>query len=67
LRRGLGGLGVKKSSSDVRIDWRIVDCFNRKVIKTGQSVGTQRPGWDSISAPGLMVTAVTLVSATTNS
>ena len=38
---GLGGLGVKKSSSDVRIDWRIVDCYTRKVIKTGQSVGTQ--------------------------
>ena len=38
---GLGGLGVKKSASDVRIDWRIVDCYTRKVIKTGQSVGTQ--------------------------
>jgi len=38
---GLGGLGVKKSSSDVRVDWRIVDCYTRKVVKTGQSVGTQ--------------------------
>ena len=38
---GLGALGVKKSASDVRVDWRIVDCYTRKVIKTGQSVGTQ--------------------------
>jgi len=38
---GLGALGVKKSTSDVRVDWRIVDCYTRKVIKTGEAVGTQ--------------------------
>ena len=38
---GIGGLGIKKNSSDVRVDWRIVDCYTRKVLKTGQSVGTQ--------------------------
>lgn len=39
--RGIGALGVQQTMADVRIDWRIVDAFNRKVIKTGQSVGTQ--------------------------
>jgi curli biogenesis system outer membrane secretion channel CsgG len=39
--RGIGGLGVKQTTADVRIDWRIVDAYNRKVLKTGQSVGTQ--------------------------
>ena len=38
---GLGALGVKKSTADVRVDWRIVDAYSRKVVKTGQSVGTQ--------------------------
>ena len=38
---GLGALGVKKSTADVRVDWRIVDTYTRKVIKTGQAVGTQ--------------------------
>ena len=38
---GLGALGVKKSTADVRVDWRIVDCYTRKVIKTGQAVGAQ--------------------------
>jgi curli biogenesis system outer membrane secretion channel CsgG len=39
--RGIGALGVQQSTADVRIDWRIVDAYNRKVVKTGQSVGTQ--------------------------
>ena len=38
---GLGGLGMKKSTADVRVDWRIVDCYTRKVLKTGEAVGTQ--------------------------
>ena len=38
---GLGALGVKKSTSDVRVDWRIVDTYTRKVVKTGEAVGTQ--------------------------
>ena len=37
----LGSLGVKKSKSDVRIDWRIVDVATRKVIKTGQAVAAE--------------------------
>jgi len=37
----LGGLGLKKSKSDVRIDWRIVDAYNRKVISSGQAVGEE--------------------------
>jgi len=37
----LGGLGVRRSKSDVRIDWRIVDAYNRKVIRSGQAVGEE--------------------------
>jgi len=36
-----GNLGLKKSKSDVRIDWRIVDVATRKVIQTGQAVGAE--------------------------
>jgi curli biogenesis system outer membrane secretion channel CsgG len=39
--RGLGRLGLRKSKSDVRIDWRVVDVANRKVIKTGQAVAAE--------------------------
>jgi curli biogenesis system outer membrane secretion channel CsgG len=38
----LGNLGVRQTLADVRIDWRLVDTFNRKVIKTGSSVGSQK-------------------------
>ncbi len=38
---GLGNLGVKQNKADVRIDWRIVDVANRKVVCTGQAVGTE--------------------------
>jgi curli biogenesis system outer membrane secretion channel CsgG len=38
----LGGLGVKQTVADVRIDWRLVDTFNRKVIKTGSSTASQK-------------------------
>jgi curli biogenesis system outer membrane secretion channel CsgG len=39
---GLGGLGVKVTTSDVRIDWRLVDVYTRKVVKTGQSTASQK-------------------------
>lgn len=38
----LGNLGVKQGVSNVRIDWRLVDAANRKVIKTGNAVGEQK-------------------------
>jgi len=38
----LGGLGVKQSTSDVRIDWRLVDASNRKIIKTGSALAEQK-------------------------
>jgi curli biogenesis system outer membrane secretion channel CsgG len=40
--KGLANLGVKMSTSDVRIDWRIVDVANRKVVATGQAVGAEK-------------------------
>jgi curli biogenesis system outer membrane secretion channel CsgG len=38
----LGSLGVKQTMADVRIDWRLVDTFNRKVIKTGSATAAQK-------------------------
>ena len=38
----LGNLGVKLTTSDVRVDWRVVDVYNRKVIKTGQATASQK-------------------------
>jgi curli biogenesis system outer membrane secretion channel CsgG len=38
----LGNLGVKSRESDVRIDWRIVDVANRRVVRTGQAVGAEK-------------------------
>jgi curli biogenesis system outer membrane secretion channel CsgG len=38
----LGNLGVKQTVSDVRIDWRLVDAANRKIIKTGSSTASQK-------------------------
>jgi curli biogenesis system outer membrane secretion channel CsgG len=38
----LGNLGVRQSTSDVRIDWRLVDAANRKVLKAGSAVGAQK-------------------------
>ncbi len=46
----LGNLGVKLTTSDVRIDWRIVDVFNRRVIKTGQAVASQKGAGFDIGA-----------------
>ena len=38
----LGNLGVKVSTSDVRVDWRLVDVYSRKVIKTGSSTASEK-------------------------
>jgi curli biogenesis system outer membrane secretion channel CsgG len=35
-----GKLGLGQTKSDVRIDWRIVDAATRKIITSGQAVGT---------------------------
>lgn len=37
-----GNLGLRSRASDVRIDWRIVDVANRRVLKTGQAVGQEK-------------------------
>jgi curli biogenesis system outer membrane secretion channel CsgG len=37
-----GNLGVKVTTADVRIDWRMVDVYTRKVIKTGSATATQK-------------------------
>ena len=37
----LGALGVKTTTADVRIDWRLVDVATRKIIKTGSAVEAQ--------------------------
>jgi curli biogenesis system outer membrane secretion channel CsgG len=37
-----GNLGVKTTTSDVRVDWRLVDVFTRKVIKTGSATASQK-------------------------
>ena len=42
--RNLGNLGVRSTTSDVQIDWRVVDVANRKVIRAGSAVGTQKGG-----------------------
>lgn len=38
----LGNLGIKTTTSDVRIDWRLVDASSRKIIKTGSSTATEK-------------------------
>jgi curli biogenesis system outer membrane secretion channel CsgG len=40
--RNFGNLGVKSTTSDVRIDWRLVDANNRRVIKTGSATSEQK-------------------------
>lgn len=39
---GLGSFGIKQSSVDVRIDWRLVDASSRKVIKTGSATAEKK-------------------------
>jgi curli biogenesis system outer membrane secretion channel CsgG len=40
----LGGLGVHQTTSDIRIDYRLVDASNRKIIKTGSATAEQKGG-----------------------
>lgn len=37
-----GNLGIKVTTSDVRIDWRLVDVYTRKVIKTGSATASHK-------------------------
>jgi curli biogenesis system outer membrane secretion channel CsgG len=46
----LGNLGLKLTTSDVRIDWRVVDVYNRRVIKTGQATASQKGAGFDIGA-----------------
>jgi curli biogenesis system outer membrane secretion channel CsgG len=46
----LGNLGVKLTTADVRIDWRVVDVHNRRVIRTGNALGTHKGGGFDIGA-----------------
>lgn len=38
----LGRLGIKTTTADVRIDWRLVDAASRKIIKTGSAVAAEK-------------------------
>jgi curli biogenesis system outer membrane secretion channel CsgG len=40
--RNIGNLGLRQTVADVRIDWRLVDAANRRVIKTGSAMGEQK-------------------------
>jgi curli biogenesis system outer membrane secretion channel CsgG len=40
----IGALGLKSTTADVQIDWRIVDVYTRKVISTGKALGKQTGG-----------------------
>jgi hypothetical protein len=48
----LGALGVKTTTADVRIDWRLVDVATRKIIKTGSAVEAQSGMGFSIGGGG---------------
>jgi curli biogenesis system outer membrane secretion channel CsgG len=39
-----GNLGLKQTTADVQIDWRIVDVYTRKILKTGSALGKQTGG-----------------------
>jgi curli biogenesis system outer membrane secretion channel CsgG len=40
--RSLGNLGVRQSTANVRIDWRLVDSATRKILKTGSAAAEQK-------------------------
>ncbi len=48
----LGALGIKTTTADVRIDWRLVDVATRKIIKTGSAEETQKGMGFSIGGGG---------------
>jgi curli biogenesis system outer membrane secretion channel CsgG len=37
-----GNLGIKTTTSDVRIDWRFTDTATRKIVKSDQAVGSEK-------------------------
>jgi curli biogenesis system outer membrane secretion channel CsgG len=41
---GLGNLGLRTTTADVRIDWRLVDVYSRKVLKTGAVNASHKGG-----------------------
>ncbi len=46
----LGGLGVRQTTADVRIDWRLVDASSRRIIKTGSATAAQKGGGFTLGA-----------------
>jgi curli biogenesis system outer membrane secretion channel CsgG len=48
----LGALGIKTTTADVRIDWRLVDVATRKIVKTGSAEETQKGLGFSIGGGG---------------
>ncbi|MFM2082686.1 MAG: hypothetical protein RL380_1377 [Verrucomicrobiota bacterium] len=40
----IGKLGLNANTADVQVDWRIVDVYTRKIIKTGKALGKQTGG-----------------------
>jgi curli biogenesis system outer membrane secretion channel CsgG/tRNA A-37 threonylcarbamoyl transferase component Bud32 len=46
----LGSLGAKSSTSDVRIDWRLVDPHHRKIIRSGSTSGSNKGAGFDIEA-----------------
>jgi curli biogenesis system outer membrane secretion channel CsgG len=39
---GIGNLGVRQSTDNVRIDWRLVDTATRKILKTGSAAAEKK-------------------------
>ncbi|MBM3846152.1 MAG: hypothetical protein FJ405_07700 [Verrucomicrobia bacterium] len=37
-----GDLGIKTTRNEVRIDWRLVDAYTRKIIHTGNAEANHR-------------------------
>ncbi len=38
----LGNLGLRTTTSDVQIDWRVVDVYTRKILHTGKAVAAEK-------------------------
>src|SRR5258708_1553290 len=47
-----GGLGLKVTTSEVRIDWRLIDVYSRKIIKPGQATASQKGAAFDLGAAG---------------
>ena len=48
-------ISVKRNKSDVRIDWRIVDAANRKVVKAGQAVASTLDAYPEWHIPSKVI------------